>query len=300
MPAAADHEFAVFSRMVHDGFYSCSEIHVKSFNLIQHLDCLADFLFCCHMFLKNLLSLIFFCTFCLSSQACISTPWEVPQHQSTIASPLNAEWWQKTQKRINEDVATNKVDLLFVGDSITHWFRKMEWHNEKTCGMNVWRDYYAKRNAVNTGIMADKTQHVLWRLKNGNLKGIQPKLAVVLIGTNNISHKETPLQTAEGIRAIIECLHEKCPKTKVLLLAIFPRGKLVNDKGRLQNEKVNKVISNYDQLYPFVSFLDVGKVFLKDDGSVNKDLLHDYLHPNANGYKAWAEAMEPTIKKLMQ
>ena len=256
------------------------------------------------MFLKSkFLTFVFLYVFCMSCQACISTisaPWKVPQHQATIASPMNAEWWQKTQKRINEDVAANKVDLLFVGDSITHWFRKMEWHNEKTCGMNVWRDYYAKRNAVNTGIMADKTQHVLWRLKNGNLKGIQPKLAVVLIGTNNISHQETPLQTAEGIRAIIECLHEKCPKTKVLLLAVFPRGKLVDDKGRLQNEKVNKIISGYDELYPFVSFLDVGKVFLKDDGSVNKDLLHDYLHPNANGYKAWAEAMEPTIKKLMK
>ncbi len=82
----------------------------------------------------------------------------------------------------------NKVDLLFVGDSITHWFRKMPWHNEQTCGMNVWRDHYVKRNAANTGIMADKTQHVLWRFKNRNLKNIQPKLAVVMIGTNNVAY----------------------------------------------------------------------------------------------------------------
>lgn len=243
------------------------------------------------------LILVFFLAVCAS---CTSTHWEVPQHQATIASPNNAQWWQDTHKQINEDVAQNQVDLLFVGDSITHWFRKMPWHNEETCGINVWRDYYAKRNAVNTGIMADKTQHVLWRLKNGNLKGIQPKLAVILIGTNNISHQETPLQTAEGIRAIIECLHEKCPKTKVLLLAIFPRGKQIDDKGRLQNEKVNEIISDYDQIYPFLTYLDIGDVFLNDDGSVNKDLLHDHLHPNANGYRAWAQAMEPTIDKLMQ
>ena len=235
-----------------------------------------------------------------SSFACASEPWKVPQHQATIASPMNAEWWQKTQKEINDDIASKKVDLLFVGDSITHWFKKMPWHNEKTCGMNVWRDYYAKRNAANAGIMADKTQNVLWRLKNGNLKGINPKLAVVMIGTNNVSHQETPLQTAEGIRAIIECIHEKCPKTKVLLLGIFPRGKKVDDKGRLQNEKVNKIIGGFDKIYPFLTYLDIGKVFLNEDGSVNKDLLHDHLHPNAKGYKAWAEAMEPSIKKLME
>ena len=237
---------------------------------------------------------------CVFSVSCTSPRWEVPQHQATIATPKNAQWWQETQEQINEDVAENEVDLLFVGDSITHWFRKMPWHNEETCGVNVWQEYYAKRNAVNTGIMADKTQHVLWRLKNGNLKGIHPKLAVVLIGTNNISHQETPLQTAEGIRAIIEYLHQECPDTKVLLLAIFPRGKTVDDKGRVQNEKVNRIISEYDEIYPFVTYLDIGHVFLNTDGSVNKDLLHDHLHPNAKGYKAWAEAMEPTIEKLMQ
>jgi beta-glucosidase len=224
----------------------------------------------------------------------------VPQHQATIATPNNAQWWQDTQQRINDDVAQNEVDLLFVGDSITHWFRKMPWHTEETCGVNVWQEYYADRNAVNTGIMADKTQHVLWRLKNGNLEGIHPKLAVVLIGTNNISHQETPLQTAEGIRAIIEYLHAESPKTKVLLLAIFPRGKKIDDKGRLQNEKVNEIISGYDEIYSFVTFLNVNHIFLNEDGSVNTDLLHDHLHPNEKGYRAWAEAMEPTIEKLMQ
>lgn len=243
------------------------------------------------------------CIFILLSafmSSCMTTKWEMPLHQSTIASPNNAKWWQDTHKRINEDVANNKVDLLFVGDSITHWFRKMPWHNEKTCGMNVWRDYYKKRNAVNTGIMADKTQHVLWRLRNGNLKNIQPKCAVVMIGTNNVAHQETPLQTAEGIRAIIECIHEHCPDTKILLLGIFPRGKTIKDKARLQNDKVNKIISGYDQLYPFLTYLDIGDKFLNSDSSVNKDLLHDHLHPNAKGYKVWAEAMEPTLEKLMK
>jgi len=97
--------------------------------------------------------------------SCSSIKQSVPQHQATIPVPKNAQWWQDTHNQINEDIANNEVELLFIGDSITHWFRKMPWQNEKTCGMNVWRDYYAKRNAVNAGIMADQTQHVLWRLK---------------------------------------------------------------------------------------------------------------------------------------
>ena len=223
-----------------------------------------------------------------------------PQHQATIASPLNAKWWRDTQQQINSEVAKGDVDLIFIGDSIIHWFRKMPWHNETTCGINVWRDYYAKRNAVNAGIMADKTQHVLWRLENGNLKGISPKLAVVMIGTNNVAHQESPQETADGVNAIIASIHAHCPTTKVLLLAIFPRGKELNDKARTQNDKVNKIIATYSQTYPFLTYLDIGNVFLNKDGTVNKDLLHDHLHPNAKGYKAWAEAIEPTIEKLMQ
>ncbi len=252
-----------------------------------------------------MLKLKFFCIAVISFVAlisCVSNKWEVPQHEATIPVPKNGQWWQDVQKEINDDVAKSngKVDLLFVGDSITHWFKKMPWLNENTCGMNIWRDYYVKRNAVNAGIMADQTQHVLWRLQNGNLKNIQPKLAVIMIGTNNVGMQETPQQTSEGIRAIIEYIHEKCPNTKILLLGIFPRGKTIADKGRAQNEKVNAIIANFPQLYPFLTYQDIGKLFLKVDGSVDETLLPDYLHPNAKGYKIWADAIEPNIEKLMK
>ena len=101
------------------------------------------------------------------------------------------------------------------------------------------------------------------------------------------------------LRAIIESIHEKSPKTKVLLLAIFPRGKKLEDKARTQNDKVNAIIAGYDKLYPFLTFKDLNAIFLNDDGTVNQGLLHDHLHPNEAGYKAWAEAMEPTLKELL-
>jgi beta-glucosidase len=225
---------------------------------------------------------------------------DYPLHEATIPVPKNAKWWQETQAEINADVAaTPDCEVLFVGDSITHWFKKMNWMKDPDCGMAVWKEYYAPRKAVNTGIMADKTQHVLWRLQHGNLKGLHPKVAVVMIGTNNNDHQETPEQTADGVQAIIEYLRAECPDTKVLLLGIFPRGKKIDDKKRLNNDEVNKILSGFEARYSFLTYLDIGDKFLKEDGSVNLDIMPDGLHPNAEGYKIWAEAMEPTLKQLL-
>ena len=237
---------------------------------------------------------------CVLGSSCATTQSGIPQHEATIPVPKNAEWWQKTQQEINEDVASTDVELLFVGDSIIHWFKKMNWMKDEDCGQVVWEKYYAPRNAVNTGIMADKTQHVLWRLMHGNLEGIDPELAVVMIGTNNTGSQETPEQTADGIQAIIEYIHQESPDTEILLLAIFPRGKKIDDKKREQNDKVNAIISEWDEKYDYVTYLDISEEFLNEDGSVNLDLMPDGLHPNAKGYQVWAEAMEPSIEKLMK
>ena len=228
--------------------------------------------------------------------------WTPPEHQATIATPLNAKWWQDIHHgQINAEVAAanGDVDLLFVGDSITHWFKKMKWMKDPDCGEAVWGEYYAPRKAVNTGIMADKTQHVLWRLQNGNLDGLKPKVAVVMIGTNNTGSQETAQQTADGVLAIINYLHVKSPKTKVLLLGIFPRGKKLDDKKRAQNDEVNKILATFEESLDYVTYLDISKEFLKEDGNVNLELMPDGLHPNAAGYKVWAEAMEPSLEQLL-
>ena len=103
------------------------------------------------------------------------------------------------------------VDLLFLGDSITQG-----WHNN-----DVWKRSYGARNAANFGIGGDRTQHVLWRIQNGELEGIEPKVTVLMIGTNNAS-SATPDEIAQGITAITKELHRRLPKTRILLLGIFP------------------------------------------------------------------------------
>src|SRR5438552_1382128 len=125
--------------------------------------------------------------------------------------------FQARHDKFNERVKKGNVDLIFIGDSITE-----AWEG---AGKQVWEKQYGRRNAVNLGIGGDRTQHVLWRLEHGNVEGISPKAAVVMIGTNNSNGKDnTSEQIADGIKAVVAKVREKSPKTKVLLLAIFPRG----------------------------------------------------------------------------
>ena len=150
---------------------------------------------------------------------------------------------------------------------------------------------------ANLGIGGDKTQHVLWRLEHGNIDGIHPKLAVVMIGTNN-SKTNTAEEIAGGIKAIVEKLEEKLPDTKILLLAIFPRAEKPDAEQRETNTKASKLASSLaDDKKVF--YLDISDKFLSADGTLSRDIMPDLLHPNAKGYEIWAEAIEPTVAKLM-
>lgn len=203
------------------------------------------------------------------------------------------KWWgQRHEQKLKDLKATEgKVDLLMIGDSITHG-----WEGR---GKKVWDEFYAKRNAFNIGYSGDRTEQVIWRLQHGEVEGISPKLAVIMIGTNNTGHRQDPpKETAAGIKLIIEELKERTPKTKILLLAIFPRGAKSDDKLRQINDGTNDIIKGYadDET---VFFLDINKTFLEEDGTLPKSVMPDLLHPHEAGYRMWAEAMEPTIAKLL-
>ncbi len=190
---------------------------------------------------------------------------------------------------MNARAKQGHVDLIMIGDSITHGW--------EGAGKDVWNKYYGKRHALNLGIGGDQTQHVLWRLDHGNIDGISPKLAVLMIGTNN-SGSNSPEQIAEGVRAIVDKLRAKLPQTKVLVLAIFPRGPDNHDPLRQVNAKANRIISKLADGRT-VFYLDIGPKFLQADGTLSHEIMPDLLHPNAKGYEIWAEAIEPTVAKLM-
>ena len=195
----------------------------------------------------------------------------------------------KRHESFNERVKMGKVDLLLIGDSITQG-----WEGS---GKDVWSKFYAPRNAVNLGIGGDRTQHVLWRLDNGNIEGIEPKAAVIMIGTNNAGSNSSE-EIADGVAAIVTKLRTKLPKTKLLVLAIFPRGATPEDKGRQKNAGANEHIAKLAD-GDMIHFLDIGPKFLGENGTLSKEVMPDLLHLNAASYKTWAESTEDKLKELM-
>jgi lysophospholipase L1-like esterase len=206
--------------------------------------------------------------------------------------------WMSQHETFVAQAKQGGIDLLFVGDSIT-----AGWQWDKG-GLNVWNKCYAPRHAAGFGIGYDRTQNVLWRMENGELDGIKPKVVVLLIGTNNAGNENdgkprnsTP-EIIEGVTAIVKDLQVKLPESKVLLLAIFPRGQ-TNDPVRVQLKEVNTGLAKLDD-GKMVRFLDLGAKFLESDGTLSRDIFPDLLHPNEKGYRIWADAMEGTLAEMIK
>jgi len=213
-----------------------------------------------------------------------------PNHSAATPAPRPDEGWVKRHESFNTRVAEGKADLLFIGDSITH-----AW---ETAGKDVWAKYYAKRNAVNLGIGGDRTQHVLWRLENGNIKNIAPKAAVLMIGTNNSNGDDyTAEQIGDGITAIVRRLRSDLPETKVLILGIFPRGPQPSPQ-REKNAAASKIARKLAD-GKMVHYMDIGAHFLQPDGTLTADIMPDYLHLTPLGYQIWAIAIEGKLRELL-
>lgn len=200
------------------------------------------------------------------------------------------EWKQRHEALIERAKQNLKAGMIFIGDSITQGW--------ESGGATVWEKYYARRNALNLGISGDQVQYCMWRLDHGELDGLKPKLAVVMMGTNNCWGDEFPAsQTIDGIKLLIKQLRTKLPKTKILLLAIFPRED-IPEPMRAKPIEINKAISKLHDGRN-VYFLDIGAKFLNEKGHISNDIMGDLLHPTTKGYQIWAESIEPMVSRLM-
>jgi len=181
--------------------------------------------------------------------------------------------------------------LVFLGDSIT-----AGWGGN---GKEVWAKAFSNYKPLNFGIGGDRTQHVLWRIENGELDGIKPKAAVVMIGTNN-SASDPAEGIARGVTRIIETIRAKQPQAKILLLAVFPRGEKPSpNPGRDKLKQVNAIIAKLDD-GKNVFFLDIGGKFMQPDGTLTREIMPDFLHLSAAGYQIWADAIGPKLAELMK
>ncbi len=206
-------------------------------------------------------------------------------------SRMGEKWCADRHEQKMAIAQKGDIDLVFIGDSITHGW--------EGAGKDVWTRYYGNRRALNLGYGADRTEHVIWRITNGELDGISPKLVILMIGTNNVGHRSsTPAQTVEGIKKILDILAEKVPTAKVLLLSVFPRSEKPTDEMRQLVNEINvglPALADGEK----VIYLDFGAKYLTEDGILPAEMMGDRLHPGAAGYEIWAQEVEPFVKKYV-
>ena len=276
---------------------------------------------------------------------------------------LDVPWWAARHNAIVEQVREHRdFNLLLIGDSITQNYEKSSPPDEDF--LPTWKQFYEPRRALNLGFSGDTTANLLWRLTHGEIDGLRPQAAIVLIGTNNTGHAhQTAEQTEAGIGNIVGTLTQRLPQTRILLLGILPSDvspektaadKAINDYlakryGKApENKPTGSAVSSEPALGkechseraeraeesphsacpatqstangttthpqtkspetdPRVTYLDIGKIFMSTDGALNTTLFYDPrlptpgkpLHPDTRGQRMMAEAIEPTLAKLM-
>ncbi len=215
-----------------------------------------------------------------------------PVNSATV--PFLAPFFQTKHQGNLEVAKKGDIDVLFMGDSITDFWRSPQ---EPFAGKAVFDKYFGNLKAANFGIAGDTTQGVLYRLQHGEGQGFSPKAVMLMIGTNNTG-RNTAAEIAEGIGAVVLELQKDFPKAKILLLGIFPRS-VPNDPVRATIAEINTSIARLHD-GDRVNYLDIGSKFLDAGGNIPKDVMSDALHPTAKGYEIWAEAVKDPLANLMK
>ena len=265
---------------------------------------------------------------------------------------LDVPWWAERHARIIETVRRHPdVGLLLIGDSITQNYEKANPPDEDF--QPTWKQFYEPRHALNLGFSGDTTANLLWRLTHGEIDGLRPQAAIVLIGTNNTGHAhQTAEQTEAGIGNVVGTLTQRLPQTRILILGILPSD--VSPEKTAADQAINAWLAKRygsttspaaptsappkecpserseesphsacapttpssttaastqtpQQKDPRVTYLDISSIFMTSPGSFNANLFYDPrlptpgkpLHPDTKGQRLMAEAIEPTLAKLM-
>ena len=223
-----------------------------------------------------------------------TTPTPAAAHVPRAATPVPKTEKENWMPQHEANVALARkggIAVLFVGDSITKcWSRE---------GSDVWSARFAPLHAANFGISGDATEHVLWRLQNGELENIHPKVIVLLIGTNNITEGDSPADIAQAVGAIVGEMRQRLPDARILLLGVLPRRELANHRDRETIRAINSLLSRLHD-GDHVTYLDFGDKLLQPDGSMTKELTKDFTHLTPKGYEIFAGAIQPAVEALLR
>ncbi len=218
---------------------------------------------------------------------------------------METRWWRTRHEEKLAEIHGRQVDLVWLGDSITqNWEQDgpEPWRDFAP----VWRSFYGHRHALNLGFKGDTTSHLLWRMENGELDGLHPKAVVILIGANNMGRVHwSASQTVAGIEAVVAEAQKRLPGAKILLLSVLPsiRNKYVTRT----TDAINRALAErYGSGVASVTYMDVTHLFMKDGKVDRTEFLDDHLtppdpplHPIAQAQKRLAEAIEPTLAKML-
>lgn len=226
----------------------------------------------------------------LVAMACATLAQERPP--AVVPVPQDAswtiDWWmpRHEEKLAEAKERGDKVELLFIGDSITHGWDE-----------SLWTEYFGKYEPFNLGFSGDRTEHVLWRLRNGALDNLSPKVTVLMIGTNNTGQDDgqPAHETVQGIEAVIDEIESQLPDTHLIVHAVFPRGPEADTPNRLENDKINAALPSIAKKKG-AQFLDINRFFVESDGALPRNVMPDRLHPNRYGYSLWAKALKPSLE----
>ena len=215
-------------------------------------------------------------------------------------SRLNLPWWSARHQEKLAEAKREPVDLVWLGDSITQQFESPDY-------LPTWTRFYGDRHPLNLGFSGDATSHLLWRIDHGELGGLAPKLAVVLIGANNLGRLHWPAaDDITGVEAVVARTQALLPRTKVLVLGVLP-----SDRGPWVAQSTARINAALAAHYahgavPGVAFTDQSALFLRG-GKVDDSQFHDIklvppepaLHPSPEAQARLAAAIEPTVAALM-
>src|SRR5690242_6251686 len=227
----------------------------------------------------------------------LATPVRVPADLPQPRADANSE-------RAHEDLlaktTAGRIDIYFEGDSITRRWGATDYPDL----LANWKQNFFGWNAADFGWGGDKTENILWRLESGELEGVNPKVIVLLAGTNNVGHSLPPggddakiSAVTSGIQAILKVLQAKAPEATTILTAIFPRN---DDPAAMPI--IDKINDNLSKLADGekIRFLNINDKLADRDGKLFDGMMNpDQLHPALKGYQVWADALKPIFTELL-
>ena len=214
------------------------------------------------------------------------------------AAPRTDQNSKIAHAQLLEKAKQGRIDVYFEGDSIVRRWGALDYPEL----LANWKANFFGWNAANFGWGADRTEHILWRLENGELDGVNPKVIVLLAGTNNVGHEprddQSAAEIARGIKAIIDICRVKAPNATIVVTAIFPR----NDNMAVMPtiKRINETLARFAD-GARVRFLDIGDRLADSNGKLFDGVMNesDKLHPTIKGYQIWADALKPILRELL-